>query len=68
MGSLADIQPEDYHPDVLEKVLSHPATFTQLGKLDTQQLYSEKFDKTIFDKENELDLQAMPSIRNCCQA
>ncbi len=67
LGSLTLVNPEEYHPDLLEKVLTNPETFMQLGVLNTHQLSSGVFDSALFHKEIEADSQAMVDIRNLCQ-
>lgn len=42
LGSLINVNPENYHPDLLEEVLSAPETFRQLGTLE--QFYSQDMD------------------------
>ena len=67
LGSLIIVNPDEYHPDLIEKALSNPETFLQLGELDSKQLSSGKFDRDLFHKEMEADSQAMASIRNMWQ-
>lgn len=67
LESLIDVNPDDYHPELIEKALSNSDTFLQLGELNTNKLSSNKFNKKTFHAEKEADSLAMPSIRSMCQ-
>ena len=66
LGSLINVNPDEYHPDLIEQALSNPDTFIQLGELNTNQLSAGKFDRDLFHKEIQADSQAMTGIRSMC--